>query len=58
MLSRSKVMPVETVTGSFMICREMGQMKKGGTSGPSILFLVPMEDEEEQLRNPNTNTHI
>lgn len=37
MLSRSYVMPVETVTGSFMISREMGQRKNGGTSTASII---------------------
>lgn len=36
MLSRSYVIPVETVTGSFIISREMGQMKNGGTSTSAI----------------------
>lgn len=51
MLSRSYEMPVERVTGSFMICREMGQMKKGGKcSGPSISFLWMNLQQKEEPR--------
>lgn len=47
MLARSYVIPVETVTGSFIMSREIGQMKKGGTSISSIYLC----SEPKELEN-------
>ncbi|ANM62480.1 unnamed protein product [Arabidopsis thaliana] len=38
MFLRSKVIPVETITGSFMISKEIGQRKNGGISISSSII--------------------